>query len=138
MADDRFDHLGSRVQDVLAIVENQKPRSAFRRSGDPVGHARLLRVPFDGGDPADLSGHLDRNVMQGDAPLQRNFNQALAEMQRAAQALRVLSDYLQLHPESLLRGKLLFQPNPDLKFVLSELFVGNYRSVELKAHVWGG
>lgn len=33
--------------------------------GDPVGHARLLRVPLDGGDPVDLTGHLDRNVMPG-------------------------------------------------------------------------
>jgi paraquat-inducible protein B len=48
---------------------------------------------------------LDRNITHGDAPVQRSFTQALAEMQRAAQALRVLSDYLQQHPESLLRGK---------------------------------
>src|SRR5690606_30878685 len=48
---------------------------------------------------------IDRNVAQPDAPLQRNANQALAELQRAAQALRVLSDYLQQHPESILRGK---------------------------------
>ncbi|WP_422771285.1 serine hydrolase [Plantactinospora sp. WMMC1484] len=34
-------------------------------TGDPVGHARLLRVPLDGGEPADLTGTLDRNVMPG-------------------------------------------------------------------------
>jgi dipeptidyl aminopeptidase/acylaminoacyl peptidase/CubicO group peptidase (beta-lactamase class C family) len=34
--------------------------------GAPVGHARLLRIPLDGGgEIADLSGRLDRNVMQG-------------------------------------------------------------------------
>ncbi|MCD4533622.1 serine hydrolase [Nocardioides sp. cx-169] len=33
--------------------------------GDPRGHARLFRVPVDGGDPVDLTGHLDRNVMPG-------------------------------------------------------------------------
>jgi paraquat-inducible protein B len=48
---------------------------------------------------------LDRNVTQQDAPLLHNANQALAEIQRAARALRVLGEYLQLHPESLLRGK---------------------------------
>lgn len=31
----------------------------------PVGHARLLRVPLDGGPAEDLSGALDRNVMPG-------------------------------------------------------------------------
>lgn len=33
--------------------------------GDPVGHARLLRLPRDGGPPVDLAGALDRNVMPG-------------------------------------------------------------------------
>ncbi|HEX7916512.1 intermembrane transport protein PqiB [Rudaea sp.] len=40
-----------------------------------------------------------------DAPLQQNLAQTLAEMQRAARSLRVLTDYLGIHPESLLRGK---------------------------------
>ncbi|WP_193614349.1 serine hydrolase [Nocardioides lijunqiniae] len=33
--------------------------------GDPRGHAHLLRVPLDGGDPVDLAPDLDRNVMPG-------------------------------------------------------------------------
>lgn len=33
--------------------------------GDPVGHARLLRLPLAGGAPVDLAGSLDRNVMPG-------------------------------------------------------------------------
>ncbi|WP_238424219.1 TolB family protein [Micromonospora parastrephiae] len=33
--------------------------------GDPVGHARLLRVPLDGGPVLDLAAGLDRNVMRG-------------------------------------------------------------------------
>lgn len=48
---------------------------------------------------------IDRNVARPDAPLQRNANEALVELQRAARALRVLSDYLQQHPEAILRGK---------------------------------
>lgn len=47
----------------------------------------------------------EANVTDAQAPLQRNANQALAELQRAAQALRVLADYLQRHPEAILRGK---------------------------------
>jgi dipeptidyl aminopeptidase/acylaminoacyl peptidase/CubicO group peptidase (beta-lactamase class C family) len=36
------------------------------KAGDPVGHARLLRVPVAGdGDIIDLAGALDRNVMPG-------------------------------------------------------------------------
>ncbi len=33
--------------------------------GDPTGHARLLRVPLDGGKSIDLATALDRNVMTG-------------------------------------------------------------------------
>ncbi len=32
---------------------------------DPIGHARLLRVPLDGSKPIDLADTLDRNVMPG-------------------------------------------------------------------------
>ncbi len=48
---------------------------------------------------------LDRNLLDESAPVQRNVEQTLTELQRAAQSLRVLADYLQLHPEALLRGK---------------------------------
>ena len=34
-------------------------------AGRPVGHARLLRIPLDGGNVTDLAGTLDRNVIQG-------------------------------------------------------------------------
>jgi paraquat-inducible protein B len=48
---------------------------------------------------------LDRNVTDPNAPVQRNLEQTLLELQRTSRALRVLSEYLQRHPESLLRGK---------------------------------
>jgi paraquat-inducible protein B len=47
----------------------------------------------------------ESNLTDTQAPLQRSANQALGELQRAAQSLRVLSDYLQRHPETILRGK---------------------------------
>lgn len=40
-----------------------------------------------------------------DSPLQQNLVQTLAEIQRAARSVRVLTDYLGVHPETLLRGK---------------------------------
>ncbi len=60
------------------------------------GALKSLRVTLDG---------VDRNIAQPDAPLQRDASRALSELQRAARALRVLGDYLQQHPETLLRGK---------------------------------
>jgi paraquat-inducible protein B len=44
-------------------------------------------------------------VMASDSPLQEDARQALREITRAARSLRVLTDYLERHPESLIRGK---------------------------------
>jgi paraquat-inducible protein B len=56
--------------------------------------------------------NLDRNVTDPSAPVQRNVEDTLVELQRTARALRVLSDYLQQHPEALLRGKPADAPVP--------------------------
>jgi paraquat-inducible protein B len=56
--------------------------------------------------------NLDRNITDPNAPVQRNLENTLVELQRTARALRVLSDYLQQHPESLLRGKPADAPLP--------------------------
>lgn len=48
---------------------------------------------------------LDRQVLDPNAPVQRSVEDTLQELQRASRSIRVLSDYLQQHPESLLRGK---------------------------------
>ena len=47
----------------------------------------------------------DRALLQQDAPLQQDIRQTLQEITRAAGSVRVLTDYLERHPESLLRGK---------------------------------
>lgn len=40
-----------------------------------------------------------------DGPLQQDVRTSMSELARAAQSLRVLTEYLERHPESLLRGK---------------------------------
>jgi paraquat-inducible protein B len=47
----------------------------------------------------------DATIVGKNAPVQQALSDALQEMARAARALRVLSDYLERHPESLIRGK---------------------------------
>ncbi|MGI6873666.1 serine hydrolase [Amycolatopsis sp. 3B14] len=42
--------------DALLVVGNQR---------GPEGHAGLIRIPLDGGDPVNLAAALDRNVMPG-------------------------------------------------------------------------
>lgn len=44
-------------------------------------------------------------TLQQDSPLQSDVHQAMQELTRTLQSLNALSDYLERHPESLLRGK---------------------------------
>ena len=46
-----------------------------------------------------------QQLLSPDAPVQNNLQDTLKEVSKAAQALRVLADYLGRHPESLIRGK---------------------------------
>ncbi len=44
-------------------------------------------------------------ALDPEAPLSRETSEAMRELSRAARSLRVLTDYLEQHPESLLRGR---------------------------------
>ncbi len=44
-------------------------------------------------------------ALSGDSPLQQNLGATLEEVQRMARSLRVFTDYLDGHPEALLRGR---------------------------------
>ena len=46
-----------------------------------------------------------KQVLSADAPLQRDMRETLRELSRAARSLRTLGEYLERHPEALLRGK---------------------------------
>ncbi|MDY7509185.1 intermembrane transport protein PqiB [Ralstonia sp. 22086] len=46
-----------------------------------------------------------RQVFSDDAPLQRNARDTLEQVAKAAASVRVLTDYLDRHPEALIRGK---------------------------------
>jgi len=46
-----------------------------------------------------------QRLLATDAPLMINSEQALQEMTRAARSLRNLADYLQTHPDALIRGR---------------------------------
>lgn len=49
------------------------------------------------------------NALSADSPLQQNLGSTLQELQRMARSLRVLTDYLDGHPEALIRGR---RPDP--------------------------
>ncbi|MDP9133118.1 MAG: MlaD family protein [Nitrospirota bacterium] len=49
--------------------------------------------------------HSAEHTFESDAPLQQDMREALHEIARAAQALRMLAEYLEHHPEAVIRGK---------------------------------
>jgi paraquat-inducible protein B len=46
-----------------------------------------------------------QQVLASDSPVQGDLRETLGEVQRAAEQVRALTDYLERHPESLIRGK---------------------------------
>jgi paraquat-inducible protein B len=46
-----------------------------------------------------------KEVLNQNSPLQTDLNSTLLELSRAAKSVSALVDYLERHPESLLRGK---------------------------------
>lgn len=45
------------------------------------------------------------SILSSDAPLQQDVRRALQQMTRAAASLQLMSDYIEQHPESIIRGK---------------------------------
>ena len=56
-------------------------------------------------ESADRAMKSAERVVSPDASLQQELKQTLREIARSATSLRVLTDYLEQHPESILRGK---------------------------------
>lgn len=109
----KFDEIGSDLQATLrsvgstsaALQETLASANTAIQQLSPEGQRALAEVQKTLVSARSTLAGLDANIVQGDAPLQRNVTQTLAEMQRASQALRVLADYLQQNPQALLRGK---------------------------------
>lgn len=97
-----FDTLSSDLHHALQTLERtlkSTDRLVQRLDTElaPEAHAALT-------DARKTLGAAER-TLSADAPLQQDMRDALREVTRAAQALRVLADYLERHPEALIRGK---------------------------------
>ena len=82
--------------------------------------AKVKEFPFDkiGTDMTQMLASLDKTIVQADetlkkvdilfaadSPLSQELETTMREFSEAARSLRVLADYLERHPEALLRGK---------------------------------
>lgn len=97
-----FDQIGDNANTSLATLNTtlrDMDQLIRRLDGElaPEAKAALVEARKAMGSAAD--------TLAVDNPLQQDLRSTLSELSKAAQSLRVLADYLEQHPESLLRGK---------------------------------
>jgi len=90
-----FDKIGADLQQML-----QSASSLVKRLDTEVAPEARAALA----EARKTLGTAERSL-KSDAPLQQDAREALREVGRAAQAMRVLADYLERHPEALIRGK---------------------------------
>jgi paraquat-inducible protein B len=106
------------IQNALASVAAKLDRLPLEKIGTDLGQTletanTLLQrldtevAPEARGALADARKALNSvdRALSPNQPLQQDARETLREVGRAAQALRVLADYLERHPESLIHGK---------------------------------
>lgn len=97
-----FDEIGNNANETLVTLDaTLKRMDGLIKQVDgelaPEAKAALVEARKAMGSAAD--------TLAVDNPLQQDLRNTLSELSKAAQSLRVLTEYLERHPESLLRGK---------------------------------
>ena len=102
-----FDQIGTDLQKSLATLNHtlnsaEKLTNTLNQDVAPEVTAAMKDVR----KTLDSAGR----TLSEDAPLQQDLRQTLQDLSRAASSLKVLTDYLEQHPESLIRGKAIDNP----------------------------
>jgi paraquat-inducible protein B len=97
-----FDQIGADVRTTLAALD--KTLASAEQLARTLNSDVSPEITAAMKDARKTLNSAERTLAQ-DAPLQQDVRQTLQELTRAAGSVRVLTDYLERHPESLLRGK---------------------------------
>jgi paraquat-inducible protein B len=105
-----YEAIGDDLTKVLTTLNQtlQDASKAVNRIDADVTPELKLIVTQLRGTVASVDGVLkntDATLVGKDAPAQQDLRDALQEIARTARSLRVLTDYLERHPEALIRGK---------------------------------
>jgi paraquat-inducible protein B len=113
-----IDQIGNDLRDTVhgakQIAESPDIIEAIRNLNATLVETRLLVSDLRTRVTPEINSVLEgarqslanaEQILNADSPLQVKMNTALEEISGAARALRLLMDYLERHPESLLRGK---------------------------------
>jgi paraquat-inducible protein B len=102
------------VQNVKALTASPEISGAVRQLNATLQESRLLIEDLRTRVTPRIEAALEnaqsslagaQAMLAGDSPLQVKLKTALDEISTAARSLRLLADYLERHPEALLRGK---------------------------------
>ncbi len=97
-----FDQIGSELQESLKMLQgtlNSAAQLAEKLNNDVAPEITVAMK--DVRETLNAAGR----TLSEDAPLQQDLRQTLQELTRAAVSLRVLTDYLERHPEAVIRGR---------------------------------
>ncbi|WP_269512446.1 intermembrane transport protein PqiB [Acinetobacter baumannii] len=108
----------SQIADKLTkfpLVEiGQDVRKTLKNMNTAIESTDKLVKQLDGKVAPGLQATLDdvrktvrssESILSSDAPLQQDVRKALQQMTRAAASLQLMADYIEQHPESIIRGK---------------------------------
>lgn len=109
-----FDEIGKDLRHSLAtfnstLTSAEKLTKTLNQDVAPEVVAAMHDVRKTLDNANNTLSNADRTLSE-DAPLQQDVRQTLRDLSRAAASLKVLTDYLEQHPESLIRGKALDNP----------------------------
>jgi len=106
--------LGATIKSTKQLVEAPGISEAIKNLNATLAETRLLVSDLRTKVTPEISAILEEarqsldnaeRMLSADSPLHVRMNSALDEITGAARSLRLLLDYLERHPESLLRGK---------------------------------
>jgi paraquat-inducible protein B len=113
-----IEKIGKDLSDTLANVKNisesKELLGAVQALNETLQETRQLVQKLDSNVAPAISSTLDQaqktlvsveGTLGQDSPMQHELRQAIKELGEAARAVRILTDYLERHPEALIYGK---------------------------------
>jgi paraquat-inducible protein B len=97
-----FDQMSARLMTTMANLDE-----TLKKADSLVGHFDGTIAPQISATLAEAQGAMKnaKEALGEDSPLQTDLGATLLELSRAAKSVSALVDYLERHPEALLRGK---------------------------------
>jgi paraquat-inducible protein B len=97
-----FDQMSARLMTTMANLDE-----TLKKADSLVGHFDGTIAPQISATLTEAQGAMKnaKEALGEDSPLQTDLGATLLELSRAAKSVSALVDYLERHPEALLRGK---------------------------------